>query len=173
MKTVHDAARLVVDMPGCKIYHGLAEDWPGAEPVDLVFTNPYGPLPTSLWHHPMIIHQWRHRKQEAEAWCGNVLDDVIGQWNKGREVFWCANIAVPVRLDLSAFVPEKAGWYPEDLVRKIFDAYILPGQTVWDGFCGRGTIARVASEHGVNFVGVEQLSEHIAIARTYLELPGA
>lgn len=160
--------KLVYDTPDCRIYEGLAEDWHGDEQIDVVFTNPYGALPRSLHRHPMIIHQWLHRKAQAEAWCGNALPFLVSVWNRGQEAFWTANTKHPMTVDLEEFVPVSPGWYPEELVRRIFDAYIVPGTTVWDGFMGRGTIAKVAHENGVRYIGVEQLPNHIELALRYL-----
>ena len=163
-------AKLVLDTPDIRIYHGLAEDWRGPEQIDFVFTNPYGPLPVSLFRKPMIIHQWVHRKNEAEHWCGNRLDTLIGLWNDGREAFWAANLPDAHPLALAKFKPEPGGWYPEELVWRIFDAHIERGQTVWDGFMGRGTIAKIARYLKSPYVGVEQLAKHIDIAKDYLGL---
>lgn len=162
--------KLVIDTPRIRAYEGNAEDWAGTEHIDLVFTNPYGYLPKSLWKHPMIIHQWLHRRFEAEEWCGNILRHEVSRWNKDREVFWTVHIPDWTPIDLRAFRPEPGGWYPEDLVRRIFDQYIPDGSTVWDGFMGRGTIAKIAREHGCQYVGVEQLPAHIALAKKYLEI---
>lgn len=162
--------KLVVDNPDLRIYEGNAEDWPNNEPIDLVFTNPYGYLPASLQEHPMVIHQWFHRKHEAEEWCGNILEYEISRWNSDREVFWAANIRQTVPINLSRYKPEPGGWYPEELVESILEWYASPGQTVWDGFMGRGTIAKVCRAMNIRYVGVEQLPQHIALAKSYLDL---
>lgn len=161
--------KLVVDTREIRIYEGNAEDWNGDEPIDLVFTNPYGYLPKKLWKHPMIIHQWLHRKEEAEEWCGNLLEHEISRWNDGREVFWTANIAQTTPINLTRFKPEPGGWYPEELAYTILDWYGSPGQVVWDGFMGRGTIAKAARDLGMKCICVEQLPKHIDLARQYLE----
>jgi hypothetical protein len=162
--------RLVVQTTSLRIYEGTAEDWNGDEQIDFVFTNPYGYLPKSLWKHPMIIHQWVHRQAEAECWCGNRLENLVSLWNRDQEAFWCANIDDVFPLNLREYAPVSPGWYPEPLVRQVFDAYLHPGMTVWDGFMGRGTIAKIAREYGVSYVGVEMLPQHIAIASAYLNL---
>lgn len=162
--------KLVVDTLDLRVYEGNAEDWAMAEHIDLVFTNPYGYLPKALWRHPMIIHQWRHRRDQAEEWCGNVLDFQVSAWNNDREVFWAANIEMPTTLELRNYHPEPGGWYPEELVRDVLGRYASRGQTIWDGFMGRGTIAKICREQGLYYVGVEQLPAHIALAKTYLGL---
>ncbi len=53
---------------------------------------------------------------------------------------------------------------------KIVAQYVQPGQTVWDGFMGRGTIAKICRERGIKYVGIEQLPKHIEIAKHYLGL---
>lgn len=164
--------QLVIDTPDIKIYEGLAEQWEGREHVDLVLTNPYGPMPTGLRGTPMIIHQWVHRKEEAERWCGNKLDFLVGTWNKGQEAFWSANIEHPTEMSglIGAYNPEPGGWYPEHMVRMILQHFALPGQTIWDGFMGRGTVGKIARELGMHYIGVEQLPTHIALARGFLSL---
>jgi DNA methylase len=152
------------------IYHGLAKDWEGEEPIDLVFTNPYGKLPPSLHQHPMIIHQWIHRRHQAEEWCGNKLTHCIGAWNKNKEAFWSANMDQTIFVNIREFVPETPGWYPEAMVRRLLRTFGRPGQTVWDGFMGRGTVGKIALELDMKYVGVEELSAHILIAREYLNV---
>ncbi len=159
---------LVHDDGAIAIYHGNAVDWKGPEPISFVFTNPYGPMPASLRDRPMIIHQWVHRKTEAEAWCGNALPVLVSKWNDGREAFWSTRAMRSI--DLSAYHPEPGGWYPEPLVRTIFQELIPLHAVVWDGFMGRGTIAKVARDFGCRYVGVEQLSDHIELAKSYLGL---
>jgi len=132
----------IISTPDITIYQGLAAEWPGDEHIDLVFTNPYGYLPSSLVNHPMVLHQWIHRKRQLEVWAENLLTHCVGVWNHEREAFWSAHY--PRRtIDISEFVPEPGGWYPEDLVRRLLPQFVCPGQTVWDGFMGRGTVAKV------------------------------
>lgn len=153
------------------IYHGDAVAWPAAESIDLVLTNPYGFLPPALRKTPMILHQWAHRKHDAERWAGLMPGELqlIGAWNDGRECFWAANMdAIPV--DVSRFRPEPGGWYPLELPLQLLEVYAKKGQTVWDGFMGRGTVALAAYLRGCKYVGVEQLAAHLAIAHDYLTL---
>lgn len=164
---------LVHQAPGLRIYRGEAVDLPDdvtAMSVDLVLTNPYGPLPPALHSKPMLIHQWRHRKAEAERWCGNALAEISG-WNDDREVFWCANLGAVIPVDLHDLRPEPPGWYPLDLPLRLLRAYGSPGITVWDGFMGRGTVARACRELGMQYIGVERLQQHLDIAFDYLGVP--
>lgn len=161
---------LVVSTRNITIYKGLAQDWKGTEPIDLVFTNPYGALPESLQMHPMVIHQWIHRRHQAEKWCGNKLVHCVGAWNKGKEAFWTANMDQRVFVPISEFVPEPEGWYPEAMVARLLKTFGRPGYTIWDGFMGRGTVGKIAIELGMNYVAVEELDAHIAIAREYLHV---
>lgn len=170
LETRRFPAREVVSQPRLTIYQGKAEDWPTCCSVDLVVTNPYGPLPRSVWATPMIVHQWRHRFDELREWTGYPVLEEIASWNDGREAFWVANMT-PVPVDLSAFKPEPGGWYPEALVRRLLGRYGHPERrpfTVWDGFMGRGTVGKVALEMGMNYIGVEELPAHIELALTYL-----
>lgn len=172
-----------------RIYHGRAEHWAGAEKVDLVFTNPYGDLPESLRETPMIIHQWVHRRDELARWVG--VDEsrlrLLGKWNGGREAFWAVNLE-PFPLDIEKYRPEPGGWYPPDMVAVILSAFWMhkfvtteeleerraDGRsfTIWDGFMGRGTLAReVIQRWGLfDYVGMEELSKHVDLALDYLKL---
>jgi len=162
---------LVVTTSELTIYEGVAVDWKPlvGERVDVVLTNPYGNLPLSLAKTPMVIHQWVYRKAQAELWARRPLPFTVSLWNHGREAFWASDDwPAPVAVDLSGFAPEPEGWYPESMVRLLLPAYVTPGQTVWDGFMGRGTTAKVCREMGVKYIGVEQLPKHVALAREYL-----
>ena len=170
-------ARLVVDVPGIRIYHGRADTWDGGEHIDLVFTNPYGPLPESLKQTPMIVQKWCHRRAELERWCGTADLELIGTWNNAREAFWSVNIEygwihslAALRLEEGQYRPEPGGWYPEEMVRRILDICtpIARPFTIWDGFMGRSTIGKICRERGIDYVGVEELEKHIALAVEYL-----
>ncbi len=180
-------AQLVIESPGVRIYHGRAEDWPGEEKVDLVFTNPYGPLPASLARHPMIVHQWTHRLEELALWCHTSTANLrpLGTWNRGREGFYTINLE-PFPVKIERFRPEPGGWYDPWMVEEILGAFWMhrwydhekeeerrkAGHvfTIWDGFMGRGTLARVmrARSNDLRFVGVEELGRHIDLATEYL-----
>lgn len=159
------------------IYHGNAEDWPGEERVDLVLTNPYGPLPASLYGAPMIVHQWDYNRVLLQRWIGGAELELISLWNNGREAFWAANMP-PLQLDLTGFRPEPGGWYPLEVPVRLLqawwerDADRSRKATIWDGFMGRGTVAKAALSMRQHYVGVEQLGVHIEIAAKYLGLEG-
>ncbi len=159
------------------IYHGNAEDWPGEEDVDLVLTNPYGPLPASLARTPMLVHQWEYNRGVLQRWIGGAELSLVSAWNNGRECFWSANMP-PLEVDLSDLRPEDGGWYPLELPLRLlraaeshlgYDMFERPTR-VWDGFMGRGTVAKACRELGLRYVGVEQLGVHIDIAVKYLEI---
>jgi hypothetical protein len=166
--------KMIIDRPDLTIYHGNADEYVGTP--DFIVTNPYGPIPWSLKSTPAIIHQWVHRKQEAEEWTHMRLTHLIGTWNRDQEAFWVnetMRVAMvtngfPMTLDLSGYRPTAEGWYPEDMARQILQTYLEPGMTVWDGFMGRGTVGKITLEMGCRYIGVEQLEKHIAIAKIYL-----
>lgn len=157
------------------IYHGEAVDWPGAEPIDLVLTNPYGPLPRSLEGKPMLLHQWAHRRSELASWAcvPESALQLVGSWNDDRECFWALNMPPLGGKTLGAmrgFRPEPGGWYPLELPVLLLEMFGRAGDVVWDGFMGRGTVGLAAYLRGMRYVGVEQLESHITLARDYLLL---
>jgi hypothetical protein len=161
----------VYSRDGITIYQGDADEWPGDEKIDLVLTNPYGPMPARLRETPMILHQWGYRKHEAERLAGIPIGSLqlIGTWNSDRESFWAANMEARA-VDLQRFKPVAGGWYPEELPRILLRAFACKGWTIWDGFMGRGTVGKAARELGMKYVGVEQRQAHVDLALDYLEL---
>lgn len=184
-KQAERGAELVMETPHVRLYRGKAETWRGPEMIDLVFTNPYGPLPASLHHMPMIVHQWVHRADELRAWIGGAELHVLSGWNRDdagtfRECFYMANMEAgdgePIieRLreegGIAEFKPEPGGWYHEGMVRRLLasvDTGLRPF-TIWDGFCGRGTVGKVAVSMGMKYVGVDQLDTHLTLAKNFL-----
>jgi hypothetical protein len=160
------------------IHQGDAVDWPGEELVphiDLVLTNPYGPLPASLHKAPMLVHQWEYNKGALQRWIGGADLKLVSTWNEGRECFWAANMPKVPDVNLEDLKPEPGGWYPLELPRRLLERMPLHlhfdrPTTVWDGFMGRGTVARACVEMGFRYIGVEQLDAHIALAMKYLDL---
>lgn len=169
LDTKRPPARLVVAASGVRIYEGKAEDWRGDEPIDLVFTNPYGPLPWSLVTVPVIVHQWRHRFDELVAWTRRPDLECFATWNDDREAFYASGLRMPL-LDLSTYRPEPGGWYPLDMAHRILASVPVSRwpMTVWDGFMGRGTVGKVARALGMRYIGVEELPGHIDLACEYL-----
>lgn len=177
----------MIESPSIRIYHGRAEEWQGNEQIDLVMTNPYGPMPRRLLGVPMILHQWVHRSAELAKWVGVDEGDLqlLGKWNRDREAFWTVNLS-PFPVKIERFRPEPGGWYDPWMVDEIFGQFwghrwFDPEKeaerrkadhkfTVWDGFMGRGTLARVmrSRSHELRFVGVEELGRHIDLAVEYL-----
>lgn len=57
---------------------------------------------------------------------------------------------------------------PPTLVEKLVLMYTSPGDTVFDPFCGAGTVGAACMKHGRNFVGVEQDRKFYEMARKAL-----
>lgn len=150
---------------------GNATEWQGAS-VDLVFTNPYAPLPECLRGKPAIISNFADRLELCERWVGASLT-VISAWGRGqRNRVWVAN-TYPVSVMLSDLTEEEdipgRGWFPLELPMRLLAAYGRPGITVWDGFAGRGTVGKACVALGMNFIGIDRNPERVALARSYLE----
>lgn len=148
---------------------GNAADWRGR--ADLVLTNPYARLPGCLHGVPTLISNFTERKVHCEAWVGAPLHE-IGAWGRGlRNRIWSANLD-PVRMDLTDLEEEEfapgRGWFPLDLPRRLLAVYGRPGITVWDGFCGRGTVGKACLEMGMSFVGIDRDPERVNLAKAYI-----
>lgn len=164
---------MIVDTGAIRLYHGDSRDYTGDD-VDLVLTNPYGPLPKQLHAKPMIIGSFTDRKEQMEAWCGNELHE-IARWHVGQSI-WVANLD-PKPVDLSFLGAEMCGpaqgWWPLDLPVRLLEAYsgnVMGIHEVWDGFCGRGTTGKACQLLSCDFTGIDISADRIALARKYLEV---
>lgn len=155
---------------------GNASQWSGPK-VDLVFTNPYAPLPKALHGLPSIISLFEgrdNRRGLGESWTGTRLT-AVARWGKGgSNTIYVGNL--PPRqivcddLIEDSFGPGK-GWMPLALPLRLLDLWsdlIKPSAVVWDGFCGRGTIGRAALMHGYSYIGVDIDQQRVAMAKDYL-----
>lgn len=56
------------------------------------------------------------------------------------------------------------GKKPEKLISRIMDICVDSGDIVLDAYLGTGTTAAVAQKRGIQYIGIEQLDEHMKIA---------
>lgn len=152
---------------------GDATAWNGPRP-DLVFTHPYAPLPEAVRGVPAIVNLYEgrvRRQADAERWVSAPLVR-FGSWGRGlHNTVYLAGL--PIKdVDIGDLVEEEfapgRGWMPLDLPLRLLRAYACSGITVWDGFCGRGTIGKACKMLNMNYVGIDVDPERIAIARKYL-----
>jgi hypothetical protein len=160
------------------VIEGDSAAWPGTlTPEDLVFTTPQGPLPAGVMNARMILHMgfyhWSLSKRMSKLaeWVHGKITVPIGTYNHGREHFFAVNIPRPVLVKFDHYGPGDVGSWPEELVREVLGLYGAPGITVWDGFMGRGTTAKIAPELGMKFIGIEKMPGNIASALDYLGVP--
>lgn len=149
-----------------------ASKWHGN--ADIVFTNPYAPIPNCLHGKPCIINMYeqiKDRRHRAEVWVGCKLE-VIGSWGAKQAHLnrvYAGNI--PARsLDFSD-IDDVGIWFPEELVRRVIHQYrdfFVPGATVWDGFMGRGTVGKFCRFMGMNFVGMDIDPDRVRFAKKYV-----
>lgn len=159
----------IVDQPGLRL--GLGDSVEYDCDADLVFTHVYGPLPPQLIGKPAIINVYGNKKARAEEWCGAELHEV-SKWAKGlTNTIYSANLSfAPCDLtDLieDEFAPRR-GWFPPELVLRLFANAGMDGSTVFDGFMGRGTVGKVALELGMKFVGIDRAPCRVALAKEYI-----
>lgn len=161
---------------------GDSIEWTGL--ADMVFTNPYGPIPSRLHQEPMIITLHHpvgklrdERIRKAEDWCGGPLMH-LSDWGKHNALYirnlpWRLVLLRDLEVDTTD-APENVGWFPLELPRRMLTLYrdYLPEEdgVVWDGFCGRGTVGKACAELGLDYVGIDIDPERIALARKYLGL---
>jgi hypothetical protein len=166
-------------MPFTKLIQADASHWEGpAESVDLILCNPYAALPMQLQEKPAILSLYEghgSRKAVANVWAGGSGLFEIGTWGRGgRNTVYVTRL--PWRqIDLRDLIEDEEipghGWFPLELPRRLLRLYFdfaRPGQTVWDGFMGRGTVGRAAAELGLNFIGIDLDPDRVARARAYL-----
>jgi hypothetical protein len=135
--------------------------------VDMILTNPYGPIPASYAGKPMLILNFKNRKEQSEAWVGAKLE-LVSLSNHGKEAIWCANTTLkPV--DLTDLVPD--GDYMDiEMPLRLLAAYGWQGMRVWDGFMGRGTIGRACRVLQMKYIGVDRNPAQVEMAMNYLQL---
>jgi hypothetical protein len=164
-------------MPRIEVSQGDASQWIGG-PVHLVFTHPYAPLPPSIIGLPAVLNLYERsewRQPIAEKWAGAILQR-LGQW--GDELTNTVYIAhLPLRkVQIDDLVEDGCiegigGPFPIELPLRILSAYsdrIRPGMTVWDGFCGRGTVGKACARLGLHYIGLDISAERVKLAREYL-----
>lgn len=156
-----------------RLIHGRAQAYTAS--ADMVFTHPYGPLPSMLRSVPAIInlHTSGHdrKRSRAETWVHGVLSE-IGRY-AGNRVYVTRLPVRAVTLDDLAPVSFYAGGgcFPDELVRRLLLLYVdcLPSNgLIWDGFMGRGTVGKVARELGYRFVGIDARADRYRLACAYL-----
>lgn len=147
--------------------------------ADLLFTNPYAPVPAQLHGKPSIINQYMGandgRKETCERWLGGAKLLEISKWGQGlRNTMFVANLPVK-EIDLTDLVEDMtdsrngAGWFPLPLVARMLMAYKMPGKWCWDGFAGRGTVGKGCRLVGMHFIGIERDAVNFEIMRNYLD----
>lgn len=151
------------------VQHGDASLWQGK--ADLIFTHPYAMLPHCLRGVPAIINVHGDKKAKAEEWVGAQLH-WIGNWGRQMQnAVYVAHLPLTM-IDLSDLVEEEfapgRGWFPLDLPLRLLGIYAPPTITVWDGFCGRGTVGKACQQLGLSYIGIDKNLERVELAREYL-----
>lgn len=161
-----------------RLHRMNATDYRGG--AELVFTNPYAPLPQQLHGKPSIISLFEgkgSRKEICEGWLGGAMLTEISRWGSGLDnTVYVANL--PAReIDLTDLVEDQLepgrGWFPLALPERLLDLYSdfwRPGHRVWDGFMGRGTVGAACRARRLSFIGIDIDPERVAIARRYLRV---
>lgn len=162
---------------------GDASKWWASRRPDLVFTNPYAPIPRFLHGLPSFISLYhpagqdrRGRIDQTQRWIGSELIKVSDWGLGGNNALYVANL--PVRpIDLTDLVEDTyqpgIGWFPLELPMRVMDIHkrlFMPGDQVWDGFCGRGTVAKACQTLGLDCVSIDIDRSRVELARQYLDL---
>ncbi len=157
------------------IQHCDATLWWGH--ADVVFTHPYGPIPSCLHGKPTILNLCEgseDRRWIAQEWVNAPLKR-IGIWGRGHDnAVYVAHLPKR-RVDIFDLIEEeiapRRGWMPLELPLRLlraFDDIIKPGMIVWDGFCGRGTIGKACREFGLDYIGLDIDNSRVKMAQDYL-----
>jgi len=168
-------------MSEIELFCGDARFWSG-RPVDLILTNPYASLPYWLLGEIPKIISLHHpdgaprdaRIRKAEDWIGGQLDH-LSDWGARNAVYVCH---LPFRqIDLrmlevdGADAPTNVGWFPLELPMRLLALYrdkLPPLPTIWDGFCGRGTVGKACQQMGFDYIGIDIDPSRIVLAKKYL-----
>jgi hypothetical protein len=155
---------------------GGASKWVGE--ADLVLTNPYAPLPECLWGKPSFISLYIARNdgrlQKAQQWIGGHKLYHLSYWGQdSRNAVYIANMNFSF-IGLSDLVEDytdtnfNEGWFPLALPLLLLARYAGSGLTVWDGFCGRGTVGRACRMLGLNYIGIDINPSRVEYAKKYV-----
>lgn len=120
---------------------------------------------------PTVVNLFGNKQARAEEWIRSPLLD-LGTWGKTcMNRLYAANFdAAPIEIgDLveDEFEPG-LGWFPLELPLRVLKAYAEDGMTVWDGFCGRGTVGKACQMLGMTYIGIDRDPARIVLAREYL-----
>lgn len=139
---------------------GDSSKWVGD--ADLVFTNPYGPLPKCLHGKPaiIVIKDRAGHRMRAEKWIGARLS-LIGNYNDVG-VFVSNLPSFNGKLDDL----EDGEFFPLELPLRLLRHYGY--RIVWDGFMGRGTVGMACRMLGLDFIGIDIDPARVELARQYL-----
>lgn len=164
-----------------------ADQWRGG--ADVIVTNPYGPLPPQLRAKPALISLYHPRGAsrttrigDATRWLNDRSLHNISDWGESRRnTFYVCGLP-PRYCRLEAYREEhdplipNVGWFNLGMIVELLTLYadlIPPGSTVWDGFCGRGTVGVACHKLGLNYIGLDIDPERVEIARLFLAQHGA
>lgn len=162
----------------CDLICENSANWVGSG-IDIVCTNPYDYLPTSLLGLPSIISLYMARNDkrdmQATAWLGGAELKFISKWGAGlRNSVFVANLPA-MSIDLSHLVedhtdaPPHEGWFPLELPMTLLTRYARAGMVVWDGFAGRGTTGKACKILNMGFVGIDKVPWRVELMRKYID----
>jgi site-specific DNA-methyltransferase (adenine-specific) len=130
------------------------------------WTQPYEPLAAST------VATWGTKKQTAVVRDGRrVRSSVALEESPGVAMgdVWDIPILAPLAAERTGYPTQK----PEALLRRLVEAFTLPGDTVLDPYAGSGTTLVAAAKLGRRFVGVDASPKAIDTMRARLLEPPA
>jgi len=128
-------------------------------------TNPPPNLRCRCFTHSTETLLWARKKSGGLQYVFNY--DLMRELNGGKQMkdVWTGALTSKSEKFAGTHPTQK----PEYLLERIVLASTNPGAVVLDPFCGSGTTGVVARRHGRFFVGIDNVSDYLSIARKRLE----
>ncbi len=118
---------------------------------------------TLLWAKKSKKAKHTFHYQQMKQWNDN--KDFIKNDNKQMRSVWAISLTPQKEKKFGKHPTQK----PEALLKRVILSSSNAGDTVLDPFCGSGTTGAVAVEYGRNFVGIDNNSDFLSIAKKRIE----
>ena len=128
-------------------------------------TNPPPKLACRCFTHSTETILWAQKNDKKSHHFFNY--ELMKTLNAGKQMkdVWTGSLTKPSEKKCGKHPTQK----PEYLLERIIQASTVPGDIVFDHFCGSGTTGVVANRLGRNFIGIDLSEEYLQITKKRLE----